>query len=55
VPDLEGAIRVDIEYRDPAQPGDPGELLWASGEDGVRVWIRVGIVCACTGAIGPRR
>jgi acyl-ACP thioesterase len=53
VPDLERAVRVDIEYRDPAQLEPAGELIWAVGETGVRLWINADGRLCCTGLIRP--
>jgi acyl-ACP thioesterase len=55
LPRLGPAVRVDLEYRDPVQPDDPGELAWSAGEDGVRVWVLAGERLCCTGAIRPLR
>jgi acyl-ACP thioesterase len=47
-----GGFQAEVEYRDPAQPGSAGELVFAAqGNTVVRVWIRADGRTACTARI----
>jgi acyl-ACP thioesterase len=51
---LDGAFRVDVQYRDAVRPGEPGTLVRAAERGGVRVWLTASGRTCCTGWVGPR-
>jgi acyl-ACP thioesterase len=47
------SFTAEVEYRDPAQSGEPGELVHCPAGDALRVWIRSDGRTCCTARIRP--